>query len=131
MLYMPKLKTILQSKLLIILVIIWCLVNLFVVRHQSKYKENTTTISGTVLDYNFNGNLLKLTVKAQEKIKANYYLKNEEEKEQLEKTLGYNSTVVLKGTLSKPLENDIPNVFSFYKSDLYCFIHYISTLQFI
>ena len=115
MLYMPKLKTILQSKLLIILVIIWCLVNLFVVRHQSKYKENTTTISGTVLDYNFNGNLLKLTVKAQEKIKANYYLKNEEEKEQLEKTLGYNSTVVLKGTLSKPLENDIPNVFSYQK----------------
>ena len=94
--YMPKLKTTLLFKVLISLVIIWCLFNLFFVKHESILNGGETSLTGHVLDYKFNGNLLKLTIKAKEKVIVNYYLKTEEEKKELEKTLGFNDYLIQK-----------------------------------
>ena len=100
--YMPKLKTTLLFKVLISLVIIWCLFNLFFVKQESILNGGETSLTGHVLDYKFNGNLLKLTIKAKEKVIVNYYLKTEEEKKELEKTLGFNDYLILKGKLETP-----------------------------
>ena len=115
MLFMPKLKTTLLFKLLICFVVCWCLINIFLFKYSSKYVGNETNISGKIMEYSFNGNLLKMTVKAKEKIIVYYTIKKEEEKTKLEETLGFNDYVMLKGQLEKPLTNDIPNVFSYQK----------------
>ncbi len=125
MLYMPKLKTTLLFKVLISLVIIWCVFNLFLVKHESILNGGETFLEGHVLDYEFNGDLLKLTIKAKEKVIVNYYLKTEEEKKELEKTLGFNDYLILKGKLEVPLENDIPNVFSYQKYLEHHYIYYL------
>ena len=125
MLFMPKLKTTSLFKVLIILVICWCLFYLFIINHSSIYHGNETTINGNILNYQIDGNLLKLTVKKEEKIIVNYQIKTEEEKNNLEKTLGFNDYVILKGTLEKPLSNDIPNVFSYQKYLEHQHIYYV------
>ena len=123
--YMPKLKTTLLFKWLIGLVIIWCLFNLFFIKHESILNGGETSLEGHVLDYEFNGNLLKVTISSKEKIMVNYYLKTEEEKKELEKTLGFNDYLIFKGKLEVPLGNDIPNVFSYQKYLEHQKIYYI------
>ena len=125
MLYMPKLKTTSLFKVLISLVIIWCIFNLFFVKHESILNGGETSLEGHVLDYEFNGDLLKLTIKAKEKVVVNYYLKTEEEKKELEKTLGFNDYLIFKGKLEVPLGNDIPNVFSYQKYLEHHHIYYL------
>ncbi len=122
---MPKLKTTLLFKVLICLVILWCLFNIFIVKYSSKYVGNETSIEGNILNYNFDDNLLKMTIKAKEKIIVNYRIKSEEEKLNLEETLGFNDYVILNGILKKPLENYIPNVFSYQKYLEHKHIYYI------
>ena len=121
---MPKLKTTLLSKVLASLVIIWCLFNLFIVKHESLFKGNETTLEGHVLDYQFKDNQLKLTIKSKEKVIVNYYLK-EEEKDRLIKTLGFNDYIIFKGKMEVPLGNDIPNVFSYQNYLKHQHIYYV------
>ena len=126
---MPKLKITLLFKILIILVIVWCLINLFFFKYSSKFNGNETNIEGFIIDYHFKDDTLKMSVKAQEKLIVNYQIKSEEEKSKLEETLGFNDYVILKGHLEVPLGNDIPNVFSYQKYLEHQHIYYVFDAQ--
>lgn len=119
---MKRLKIILQSNIVIGLlfsfIIIYILISTKVVKYSSKYNISDTLIQGIVLNYSFDGDKLSLTIKAREKIIANYYIKNEDELEYLKTKIEYGSKVLFKGTLKEPLNNTIPNTFN-YKEYLY------------
>lgn len=119
---MKRLKIILQSNIVIGLlfsfIIIYILISTRVVKYSSKYNISDTVLQGMVLNYSFDGDKLSLTIKAREKIIANYYIKNEDELEYLKTKIEYGSKVLFKGTLKEPLNNTIPNTFN-YKEYLY------------
>ena len=80
--YLKKLRIVLQSKLFfsffIFLTIVYSLLYIFVVNHQSVYTKNTKHIEGIITSFNINGDSLSLELKAKEKIVANYKLHNKD-----------------------------------------------------
>lgn len=120
---MKKLKTILQSKVLYIVLIIFTLLYIFlftiIFMYDSVYNPNDTVFKGKIIKYKIDGNLLNITLKTnKEKIICNYYINTIEEKETLEKEIKYGITIEIKGTLTRPSKNTIPNTFN-YKKYLY------------
>ena len=104
--------------LLVFLTLIFSLLYTNLHSVKSQYKCNETTFIGTIINTNIDGNKLSITIKAKEKLIGNYYINNLKEKEYLEQNLKLGDTVSIKGILTKPSNNSIPNAFN-YKKYLY------------
>ncbi len=125
---MQKLKTILQSKtffiILILITFIYCLIYINIPKN-SKYSIATTSLNGIILNYNLNDDVLSLTIKAKEKIKATYYLKNVAEKNDILQDLAIGAKIKINGKMVKPTNNTIPNTFNYQKYLYYDHIYYL------
>ena len=117
-----RLRIILQSKKFIILsllfIILYVVIFTKLISYESKIDKNTKSITGTIMSYTIDGNKLTMFIKAKEKVKVNYYIDTLEEKEYLEENILLGSEVILKGEITTPYNNTIPNTFN-YKEYLY------------
>ena len=115
--YMKRLKIILQSrylfKVLCIISIFYSFVLTFYFPRDSKYSIDTFEIVGQVIDYEIDGNKIKITVKGKEKIIVYYYFKTKVEKNIYEQKLELGSLIKIIGKLSLPKNNTIPNGFNY------------------
>ena len=114
---MKKLKIILQSKYLFkiicIVSIIYSLLVTFCLPIKSKYTKEENEITGQVINYQIDGDKLKITLKGKEKIIANYYFKTEKEKQIYEKNIKLGTILKIDGELSIPKKNTVPNGFNY------------------
>lgn len=110
---MNRLKTILQCNLtyiiLTIVIIIYSLINVFLIKRESMYNSDINNIIGTISDISINSNGRSLKINSKEDIIA-FYDGDEE--------VLIGDKVSIEGTLSIPNENSVFNVFS-YKKYLY------------
>lgn len=120
--HLNNLKIILQCNvifiILTIIIIPYVLVFTKVIKYESAYTGNETSITGKIKEFSINGNKLKLTINAKEDIIATYYLESIDEKEELFNNIAIGKTIKLNGRLESPLKNTIPNNFN-YKKYLY------------
>ena len=119
---MQKLKIILQSKLFLILSLLFIIVYIFfftkVIKYKSIYNEIDYYIIGTIVEYKFDGDKLNLTLKSDEKIIVNYYFDTINKKQYYENNVKLGLKIKVYGTLKEPSKNTIPNTFN-YKKYLY------------
>ncbi len=116
--FLQILKTILQSnKFLIFLsvITIFLVILAFLIPKDSVYSLNTEEINGTINSFKIDGNMLRIDMKAKEKITAFYYFDSEEEKNRIASSIGYGYKVTLVGELAYPDGNSIPNTFNYQK----------------
>ncbi len=114
---MLRLKTILQYNfiyLLIISVVIIISLIRINIPHKSIFNLEDNSFTGQLLEYKVDGDKFSFIIKDREKIKATYYISNEQEKEYLA-NLDLGITLSLTGNLSIPCNNTIPNVFNYKK----------------
>lgn len=113
---MLRLKIILQYNYIYLIILILAICTSFALSHfvYSKYNEAETRFEGILLSYKIEGDKLSFEIKGKEKLKCTYYIKTEEEKEELEK-LDLGITLLLEGVLSKASNNTIPNTFNYKK----------------
>lgn len=120
--HLNNLKIILQCNvifiILTIIIIPYVLVFTKVIKYESAYTGNETSITGKIKEFSINGNKLKLTINAKEDIIATYYLESIDEKEELFNNIAIGKTIKLNGRLESPLKNTVPNNFN-YKKYLY------------
>lgn len=117
---MKRLKTILHYhskhfKYIAIITIIYSLININFFPYQSKYSKEETKFEGTITKLKIKENKLTIYIKGKENIIINYY---QEDFLILHKNLNIGDTIYIKGTLSTPKANTIPNNFN-YKKYLY------------
>lgn len=116
---MLRLRVLLQSNYifygLLILALLFSFTFKCFIKLESKYNINAKIITGKITKLDYNQERYKLEIKADEKIIAYYY-----PKENINLELGM--TVLLKGELYLPLNNTIPNTFNYKK---YLNNHYI------
>lgn len=119
---MPKLKTLLQSKifylLLLIIIVIYTIISTKIIKYTSIYSDTTTELSGKLISYNIDGDKLTFLIKNKEKVKGTYIIKSEKEKIALENNLKIGVTIYVKGNKTDNLPRTIPNTFD-YKNYLY------------
>lgn len=101
-----------------IFLVIYVFVATKLIKYESIYNGDETTITGKITNYSINGNKLKINIKNKEEIIATYYIKTQEELAYLKENIGIGKTLTVKGSLRKPLNNTIPNTFN-YKKYLY------------
>ena len=115
---MRRLKTILQSKYPIkvtaIIIVILDLIFLKCYTYQSKYSGSETKITGIVTNIIDNSDYLTIYLQAKELILVKYYYQDKNNLPQIE--LG--SRVSIEGTIERPFNNTIKNLFN-YKDYLY------------
>lgn len=125
---MKKLKSILQSKylfkILAIVAICYSLCVTFLLSIKSVYNDETAVIVGKIIQYEIDGNKLKLTLKGKEKIIGYYYFKTENEMYEYLERLELGMILRLKGKMDKPKNNTIPNGFNYKKYLKYHKINY-------
>ena len=120
---MKKLKKILQSKKILLIILITAISSSIIftkyIKLDSKYNDETT-FTGTIEEYFIDGDKFSFTIKSLEKelLKCTYYFKGLEEKQYFENIIGYGYTITINGTISIPKQNTIPNTFN-YKKFLY------------
>ncbi|MBE6154151.1 MAG: DNA internalization-related competence protein ComEC/Rec2 [Firmicutes bacterium] len=119
---MPRLKIILQSKIFIILSLLFILsyIILFtkIIKYSSIYDDGFNEITGTLIEYKIDGDKLSFILKAKEKITGTYYFKTLEEKINAKEIIELGMKIKVAGTVSVPKNNNIPNTFN-YKKFLY------------
>ncbi|MBR1416655.1 MAG: DNA internalization-related competence protein ComEC/Rec2 [Bacilli bacterium] len=118
---MQRLRIILQSKYLYIILLLCSFCYVFITTCLIKYKSNyidETLFNGIVENYKIDGNKISITFNDKEKLIGNYYVKTEEEKNYYINKLKFGSSVKVIGSLSDPYNNTIPNTFN-YKKYLY------------
>lgn len=119
---MRSLKTILQyNKLFIVFFILLCIYILLftkIIKYESKLDIRKNVFEGVITSIKFDGNRLVLDVKGEERLIANYYVKNKEEKNTILDVIHHGDKILLKGTFNVPFNNTIPNNFN-YKKYLY------------
>ena len=119
--FMKKLKTLLQfNKLLIIFLLIVCIyliINIYFINYKSVFKGSETKVIGKIINYSFDGDLLKLELKInpKEKIMTNYIIKSEQEKKLLLKRVSLGAKIKLTGKMLGNYNNTIPNNFNYKK----------------
>ncbi len=112
---MLRLKTILQSSNIYLLI---CLISILISYIlclkplSSKYDTNEHSFTGTLIEYSIDGDKLSFILQGKEKLKCTYYIKSYKEKEQL-LSLKTGILLSLKGDLSIPNKNTIPNTFNY------------------
>lgn len=116
---MKKLSLILQFNyqliIFVFVVLVYLIINNFVIESKSIYKGNEIFLEGVITNYHIDGNLVKIDFKTPEKIKASYYLKTIKEKQTLANDICLGCTLQVKGVLEKPLNNTIFNTFNYKK----------------
>lgn len=119
---MINLKNILQYNLLFVVLItlsiIYVIIFTKLIKYESVYDITENKIEGIIKTFSINGDKLKLEIKAKETIIANYYIKSEDEKNDILDEIGIGKRILIYGSLNKPLNNTIPNNFN-YKNYLY------------
>ena len=112
---MKRLKIVLQSKYLYVFLLLFLILYVFITTKLIKYEShvNSSVIEGTVVSINYNEDKISFVLKAKEKIKCTYYLK---ENEILENLLG--KKIKVEGIVKYVSNNTIPNTFN-YKKYLY------------
>ena len=119
---MKNLKQILAyNKLFVfigIFVLLYVILFTKVIKYTSKYDGTENKVTGIITNITLDGNKLTLKIKAKENIIANYYLKTKEEKDNILNLVHIGDKILLRGSLSEPLSNVIPNTFN-YKEYLY------------
>ena len=119
---MINLKNILQYNLLFVVLItlsiIYVIIFTKLIKYESVYDITENKIEGIIKTFSINGDKLKLEIKAKETIIANYYIKSENEKNDILDKIGIGKRILIYGSLNKPLNNTIPNNFN-YKNYLY------------
>ncbi len=119
---MIRLKNLLQSKVFLGLSLIFLVFYVFiftnVIKYHSKYDGSLDNIEGKVLGFKIDGDKLSIELKAKEKIQLVYYIKTEEELDNIKDKLKMGSFINAQGVFSLPSNNTIPNTFN-YKKYLY------------
>ena len=115
MLYLKKLKIVLQSKYLYVSLLLFLILYLFITTKLIKYEThiNSNIIEGIVINVTYNEDKISFILKNSEKVKCTYYLK---ENETLENLLG--KKIKVEGIVKNISNNTIPNTFN-YKKYLY------------
>ncbi|MBE6157161.1 MAG: DUF4131 domain-containing protein [Firmicutes bacterium] len=115
MLYLTKLKTILQSKITYLILLIFCIIYIFLctvlIKYESKINENI--IEGIVISLSINEDNISFVLKTTEKVKCTYY---DEDTSKYKDLLG--KRVRITGTKKELYNNTISNTFN-YKKYLY------------
>ena len=111
--YITKLKTVLQSNWLFVLLFVVLILFLFVrinfCDEKSLFDINNNHFILEVRDYKLSDEYIKLTLCSDECIIGNYYFKNVNEV----KNIKYGSKVEVKGNLVLPSNNTVPKSFSY------------------
>lgn len=114
---MRKLKTILQSRIFYILIgcftAIYALIFLNFFSKESIYQGDETLFQATISDYSLSDEKITLKLKGEESLVANLYKKDEDKFNQVSEAISYNSTVTIKGNLTTPKNNTVPNTFNY------------------
>ena len=116
---MPKLKTILPSKKIILILGVlglYIFITTKVITYSSKYQEQEEVKTGRIISYSLKEDKITLIIKGKEKVQAIYYLNPNEENYWFKVKLG--SYVRLTGNFKKIKNNTVPNTFN-YKKYLY------------
>ncbi len=114
---MLRLKAILQYNYIYIVLFLFALVYSLLANNydnKSLYDITETKVQGILTSYKIDGDKLSFEIKGKEKLKCTYFIKSEEEKNNLEK-LDLGIELLLEGTLSEPNNNTIPNTFNYKK----------------
>ena len=110
MYYLTKLKNLLQYKYIALLLLIILLSIIRCNNFKSIYNKNDTIFFGEIEEYQIKDTYITFILKGKEKLKCNYYLKNNNAVK-----LNYGDKLYLKGTLKVPNNNTIPNTFNYKK----------------
>ena len=125
---MNVLKTILQSKIFIgILIVITIIYTYYVVSNnyfKSHYKEGFIKVSGLIDKIKIDGNKVNITLKAKEKLIINYYVKSKEEQDVF-KNYKLGDKLEVEGILNRPSDNSNFYLFNYRKYLLSNKIYYI------
>lgn len=92
---------------------------------KSKYSIDEEVIFGKIIDFNIDGNNLKIILKGKEKILVNYYFSEEKEKNESLKKYKLGQLLKLTGYFKLPSENRNFNLFNYRKYLLSLKINYI------
>lgn len=114
---MKRLKILLQSRLFFIISLIfligYVLIFIKIINYSSIYNETNNEFMGTLIDYKFDGDKFSFILDGEEKLQASYYFKTLDEKNDYQKKIKLGIKVKVRGSLSKPLNNTIPNTFNY------------------
>lgn len=114
--YLKKLRIILQSKYLYFILIL-CI--LFYVIYKninfplSKYDGSEQKIIGTITSIKITDNKLNIELNAKEKILVSYYIKNEQELEDIKNNYQLGNQLLVIGNLTIPNKNTVFNLFNY------------------
>ncbi|MDD2181397.1 MAG: DNA internalization-related competence protein ComEC/Rec2 [Bacilli bacterium] len=116
---MLSLKTLLQSKWPFVLILSFALLNTVYVLNKQIYKTyyngSETNVIGYITDININGNHIKVTLNAKEKLIVNYYANTEDELVMLKDNYLIGDYIRVEGVLDVPKSNTIFNLFNYKK----------------
>ncbi len=131
MLYLLRLKTILQSSHLILFLLIVTIVYSLIysiIPRKSNYNINDTIIRGYLISKTIDGDKLSLVLKGKEKVKGTFYIKNYKDVS-LYESLPLGTNLELTGTLNMPNKNTIPNTFNYHDYLYYQGINYTMSIN--
>lgn len=113
---MKKLKIALLSKIILIIAIVYTFIITNNLIYKTNYNEGDITLIGKIINITYSDDKTDLIIKSKEKIKVTYYNK-------LDYKLG--DYVKISGTLNKPYDNTVFNLFNYRKYLLSNKIYYI------
>ncbi len=117
--YLTKLKIILQSKILWLILLIFLVAyvigNVYLKKYSSLYPNDVTKITGRVEKFKIDGEKVSITLKTKELVIASYYANSAEEKRFLENNLKVGSYVILEGERQEIKEPTIFHTFNYSK----------------
>ncbi len=128
---MLRLKTILQSSNILLLMCILSIIISFIIcniKIESKYNINESYIEGVLIDSSIDGNKYSFIIKGKEKIKCTYYIKNGYDLDKY-KSIKLGTKLKLKGTINVPSNNTVPNTFNYKKYLYYKHINYTFSVE--
>ncbi len=113
--YLSKLKTILQSRHLYFILILFTLIYVIYknINPPFKYNGSEQTIIGIINSIKIDGNKLKLELIAQEKIIVTYYVKDDKELVDIKARYQLGDKLVVNGTFIIPNKNTVFNLFNY------------------
>ncbi len=121
-LHLKKLNILLQSNFIYYVLILIAFLNIIIftkcIKYDTKLDLAARNVTGKIISYDLNEKYLSFIIKNEEKVKATYYFKNNEEYKYFFNLNLYGASVNLQGEFKKPLNNTIPNTFN-YKKYLY------------
>ena len=115
---LKKLSLILHSKFLyffLTVVIFLACIFTFCFPKTSKLDPTATKFTGKVIDFQVEGDLLKITLQSVEKLVGNYYFSTLEEKNNFLNDYHLGDEMIVTGVLERPKKSTVPNLFDYQK----------------